>query len=899
MMSSSLRDRRSAVRIGLAIASTLAVASSLHAASRLEIYGTVGTNGGSLYAETTGISWDGGTLAWSLGTYAHSGGQVPEGGVVAGGGIDAALSVATWDGVALGTHDNLSATNKDAEIRTAAATGRAGSVVIPPQNWVQSLKWTMSTAPGAALGNRSFTVVSYLPGDSLQYFDNAQLSDGASITGVYATQTRFSAPAAGTMTITDRVRLVDGSALSVHNGSINAKNVTMENNSNLSITGSGFLESDYIEFGDASNDRSTISITGTGGIKARSFYLASNTTAAVTVEQRSGLVDVGSLGFKWVNIPPTTNVSHYHLYGGTLKVESLVMKDAILHVAGGRLESKWLFSQRIDEQSVENNSRVAWESGTIAFTQESTTPLSTGSVFGSTLTLGAGRTLELNAPGLTSFVNLNGGTLSLRELADDGLRMNWQAGELKLTGTAGATLAAGRSLGDQLTLRSGMTLRTAAPLTVDVGSRLLLNDGGRAIVRGINNKGTIRLGGSGEAWIDASGPTAIESAGLITGTGQITGWIGNLTPGRVELASADDLRIVGGLVNDGAVRVSGGTLTVKDTLTNKATGKLIARGILAGSAIDNYGTVTLAGGLTDVDVATTRNRQGSKTIVTGEANAIFYGNVTNDAGSSFDVAAGSRATFLGSVTNLAAFTGGGTKVFHGQTTGGLLSSAGGETIVESSGALSAAGIRESSLTLRGTARLLDNSGVSKLNAITFDGGSLDVRNNTLVLDYAATSPIDQIRAAMSAGVLSSSSLSNGRVLALIDGASVHPASLGGVSFDASSLVLALTLRGDATLDGSVNFDDLLTLAKHYNSTGRTWTQADFSGDGLVNFDDLLQLAKHYGGSVRSAQAAAQMSGIDAEAFAADYALAQALVPEPTTLGFFGAIGLLVNRRRRK
>jgi hypothetical protein len=58
-----------------------------------------------------------------------------------------------------------------------------------------------------------------------------------------------------------------------------------------------------------------------------------------------------------------------------------------------------------------------------------------------------------------------------------------------------------------------------------------------------------------------------------------------------------------------------------------------------------------------------------------------------------------------------------------------------------------------------------------------------------------------------------------------------------------------TLPGDANRDGTVNFSDLLILAKNYGGAGRTWSQGDFNGDGVVNFADLLVLAKNYGQTV--------------------------------------------------
>jgi hypothetical protein len=53
------------------------------------------------------------------------------------------------------------------------------------------------------------------------------------------------------------------------------------------------------------------------------------------------------------------------------------------------------------------------------------------------------------------------------------------------------------------------------------------------------------------------------------------------------------------------------------------------------------------------------------------------------------------------------------------------------------------------------------------------------------------------------------------------------------------------IPGDANADGVVNFNDLLVLAKNYNSAPATWSQGDFNGDRAVNFYDLLILSKNY------------------------------------------------------
>ena len=108
-------------------------------------------------------------------------------------------------------------------------------------------------------------------------------------------------------------------------------------------------------------------------------------------------------------------------------------------------------------------------------------------------------------------------------------------------------------------------------------------------------------------------------------------------------------------------------------------------------------------------------------------------------------------------------------------------------------------------------------------------------------------------------------------------------------------------RGDANFDGKVNFDDLLRLASHFNQ--ENWSNAtnvgDFNLDGWTNFNDLLALAAHFntgrdGLPLTPSLAAAGLS----DDFAAQWALAQSLVPEPTILGGMMFAGSIVTRRRR-
>jgi len=62
------------------------------------------------------------------------------------------------------------------------------------------------------------------------------------------------------------------------------------------------------------------------------------------------------------------------------------------------------------------------------------------------------------------------------------------------------------------------------------------------------------------------------------------------------------------------------------------------------------------------------------------------------------------------------------------------------------------------------------------------------------------------------------------------------------------------LAGDANRDRTVDFNDLVVLAQHYNtgSGELTWADGDFTGDGAVDFNDLVFLAQNYNTSLPAA-----------------------------------------------
>lgn len=57
--------------------------------------------------------------------------------------------------------------------------------------------------------------------------------------------------------------------------------------------------------------------------------------------------------------------------------------------------------------------------------------------------------------------------------------------------------------------------------------------------------------------------------------------------------------------------------------------------------------------------------------------------------------------------------------------------------------------------------------------------------------------------------------------------------------------VANTRRGDANLDGQVDFVDFLEFSGNFGRTDATWAEGDFNGDRVVDFADYLLLAKDF------------------------------------------------------
>jgi hypothetical protein len=190
--------------------------------------------------------------------------------------------------------------------------------------------------------------------------------------------------------------------------------------------------------------------------------------------------------------------------------------------------------------------------------------------------------------------------------------------------------------------------------------------------------------------------------------------------------------------------------------------------------------------------------------------------------------------------------------------------------------------------------------VLRLHHLAIGTGSLDLANNALIFEPAlAPVPFESLIAfAQSVSKISSSTFAGNPsvVLAGAYARDVVRMSNGsgtylGETVAPLSILMRFTLLGDASLDGRVDFEDLVRLAQNYAEFNMDWAHGEFTGDGEVNFNDLVVLAQNYGGGLPEFIPGASQS------FNNDLAAAFAAVPEPG-LAPLALMSLTFRRRRR-
>jgi hypothetical protein len=148
-------------------------------------------------------------------------------------------------------------------------------------------------------------------------------------------------------------------------------------------------------------------------------------------------------------------------------------------------------------------------------------------------------------------------------------------------------------------------------------------------------------------------------------------------------------------------------------------------------------------------------------------------------------------------------------------------------------------------------------------------GTLDLKNNPMIVDYSGTSPVSDVRELLKHafnadgapnywtdfGITSSTAAAVAQTTAFktaiwygeaTDLFTTFPATFEGQSVDNSTVLLKYTYAGDANLDGWVNLQDFNRLASNFGQSNRRSIHGDFNYDGNVNLQDFNWLANNFG-----------------------------------------------------
>ena len=281
---------------------------------------------------------------------------------------------------------------------------------------------------------------------------------------------------------------------------------------------------------------------------------------------------------------------------------------------------------------------------------------------------------------------------------------------------------------------------------------------------------------------------------------------------------------------------------------------------------------------------------------------------------------------------------GGTNTYTGSTTvaGGTLEVSPTGSIdtspaitVDSTGALLTNHILTTSLTINGTATINANggtAGASKVETLIMGTGSqLNLKNNDLVF---GTGSLTDVRAQIKLGLsgISNTAAASGITSDMMtfgvhgfgyasgSDPNLNPilgGSLSGQSYDADSVLVKFTYRGDADLDGDSDLDDLGYWANSFTgdlglgplaSPTTLWTQGDWDYDGDTDLDDLGFWSSTFTGDLGGGGLSVYAPNAPDGAIAALAQMGIKAVPEPGTMSLIGIgfcmVGVLRRSARR-
>ena len=615
-----------------------------------------------------------------------------------------------------------------------------------------------------------------------------------------------------------------------------------------------------------------------------SFFGTLNNDGALRVQQ--GTLSIG----RYIN----QTDGRVEVNGGTLNFSGNLIHRGSVHVTAGAKVHFVQGTHSFDDVAFTNSGTIQFSN----FATEFNNAVVPGNVIFSSGTVTFGSASEL-----TGAVTLDGSTL-------DGIgrvtasNVTWIRGVLASSGglfiPSGGTLLMTPTTISNGQMNGGAILEVAGTAVLDTSNGALSTNSNNAPIVQINSSGSFDIQGI-RGFVDSGGSSVgiINNAGTFkrtTSTGLVSvngAWTLNNT-GNVEVQSGT-LRFTGPVTQLSGSTLTGGTWTVVNgsTLTLSAGANITVLG--AGASI----------------------RLSGATAAFAKVNALTTNNGT------FQIDSGKNFTVTSTFTNNSTLNVGNGSTF---TANDISHSAGAGAInVQSGGNLLANHLRANASTIDGIVTVRANGGAvgtSKVESLSIgSGGKLNLRNNDLVV---GTGDMLEIRALIKAGI---SGVTNTAAISGITsdmmtknvhgfgyaaGNDSHISSLlsdthtlSGRSYDADSVLVKFTYRGDADLDGDSDLGDLGFWADSFTgdlgspATPTTfWTQGDWDYDGDTDLDDLGFWSSTFTGDLGGGGLSVYAPNAPAGAIAALSQMGITAVPEAGSVSLLG-IGMLALAMRRR
>ncbi len=466
---------------------------------------------------------------------------------------------------------------------------------------------------------------------------------------------------------------------------------------------------------------------------------------------------------------------------------------------------------------------------------------------------------------ISNALNISGGTA------------NFTTGDANIKPTS-ITLSGGVLTGSDTLTTSGLFTWSGGQLGSSGSSETLNANGGISISNGVTFAG---------GTINANGSTTWASGSI--------GAFGNQTAGgntifNNPLSQTFTVECDASYVGYGLEYTSSNNDVFNNlgTFTKSTTTGITRFGVL----FDSSGTVNVQTGTLSLDGGGTET--GGFTISSGAVLQLT--NSTSFTSASTIAGAGS-VTFGGGVS----------------TVSGTYNPSGATNVSNGSVTFGSSHASISSLTISGGEAILSqNTGPQTLTSITITGGSLDITNNHIFINYGSGSdPIATIAQYLASGyagggwsgsgIISSTARNTTNGLAYgVGWADSKDHIVTGLS--SGEIELKYTLLGDANLDGTVNGSDFSILAANFGLGHTNWDQGNFLYTSSVNGSDFSALAANFGQGDSGADVQvtqADIAALDSFAIANDLPLPTiAVVPEPAAAALIFSLPAVLCLRRR-